>query len=548
MRVPRLLPAAAAIAGLLAAGCDYWRNLVDTKAVTVVPLRIQVRDAFTGKPLEEAHCTDSARGIDFTTDSTGDFAMEDAGTGSYDLLCNTKWYYDRTMHFDLRGNGGTFPMGLARRGGDQWYPEDPGKKIRALEMPSQFRTPLTFKITAYPPVDNGTFRYEWTFANNPRFNQYFARESAGKSFFILIADPAKVFEGPDVLTLRVKSRLAGHEEYLVDSASIAVNWTRNVLPTLKLSANREQIRVGCGPIGDSISIGFEADDSDGHCDSVVFQAMDSASAFGRIYERRNCNDPRRFVLHPKNIFGGSREEILTANEKLFVSVYDDNKEHTDSTMSFTVTSNSLPTVSSGKASRGTIFFTNEPVSYWIAAKDSDGPVYDRFINWGDGEEPKVDLKQDNVHFLLDTLTHAYQYPKDSVIVRAGVVDNCGDVNEFQNREYLTIRKDINPDIVLTPQSNPYPSIAGKIFYQVQLTVKDLDVYEGLDRFTHITIDWGDSTIVDTSTQVGKEFDQLLRHHFSTPPALGERRLRVEVFDDHNGRNEATLDIPAQPLP
>ena len=53
--------AAALAAGLMASGCDYWRNLVDDRTVTRQRLDIKVFDVWTLQPIPEATCVDRQR-------------------------------------------------------------------------------------------------------------------------------------------------------------------------------------------------------------------------------------------------------------------------------------------------------------------------------------------------------------------------------------------------------------------------------------------------------------------------------------------------------
>src|SRR4051812_9679174 len=71
VRFPARPLLAAAVAGLLASGCDYWKNLVDDKTVADAELRIKVTDLYTGWNLEDVTCKDAKRGQQWTTDPTG---------------------------------------------------------------------------------------------------------------------------------------------------------------------------------------------------------------------------------------------------------------------------------------------------------------------------------------------------------------------------------------------------------------------------------------------------------------------------------------------
>src|SRR5690606_26625109 len=120
---------------------------------------------------------------------------------------------------------------------------------------------------------------------------------------------------------------------------------------------------------------FEARDPDGTCASVSFHNKDTSQALGRVEESRLCNDPNPLILPLRNPFLGPMDVLLTSQNTLGISVWDDNGEHFDTSVQFTTFANVLPTLTAGKAGTQTEFFTLSRVSAWLEAKDSDGPVY-----------------------------------------------------------------------------------------------------------------------------------------------------------------------------
>lgn len=551
MNRSRLLAAAAAAAGLLAAGCDYWKNLVGEKNVTTAPLTISVLDAFTGKPLAGAHCSDADRGLEFDTDGSGSYSDPAAGTGPYRLVCGMASYYQGTAGFEAGAAGAQTAIGLARRGGDEWYPEDPEKQVRIGNPVAAFRYPGKIELEAIPADTAGRFIYEWTFANNPANNRGAGSAAPRLPRLSLDALPAKIIPGPDTVTLTVKAHPAGVEEYLVGRYRMPLEWVRNRPPNGSVSSNASVIRVGCesNKQNEYVNVFFTGSDPDpgGTCDSVVFDSRDSASSFGIQHVVAKCNDPnnyRKFEL--KNPFNRGQVKALYLENALSVSFWDDNGEHTDTTLRIVTRSNTVPSVTAEKTSPGRIFFTGEPVSFRITADDTDGYLKDVYFEWGNHERsywgsdwPSLVGHMDQV---VTNTTYLTEGPQQVIAYAA---DNCLEPSSYVLPETLDIRKNSDPVLKLTPQPNPFPMIGGIPTFQVMLDITDKDVSDQLDRFTSILFDWSDGSAMDTaSTENGTAFSRLLRHTFPHDPGEGEYSLRVEVLDAHNGRAETTLAIPA----
>jgi hypothetical protein len=547
LKASRPLLAAAAAAGLLAAGCDYWKNLVDDKIIATTSLTVDVRDAyFPQEPMESAHCTDGKHGIDFTTDRSGRAVLHDVPTGIYSLHCSMpQWYYDTTATFAVRAEGGTAVVNLLRRGGADWYPEEEEKWVRIQNPENRIRFPGKVNFDAFPFDTTGVLRYQWEFSGQKRFNQYFSSIRSANPALSLVTDTSKTSEGEDVVTLTIHARPKGRPEYTIGSYVHSFRWVRNKAPICSVWANAYSSKVGCkgAQRPEYVIVHYLASDPDGNCESVVFDSKDPLSSIGVQHLTRYCNDPNNHVRFDlTNPFPKGQEEVDSMANYLTVSAWDDNGEHTDNTLIITTKSNAIPKVTSGRINPGTVFFTGEPISYWISGSDEDGQIRDMYFDWGNDERSYKPLKEAPAKNLKDTISYNYRNP-GTVRVTARIIDDCDDTTSYATGEPLTIRRNSDPVIAFTPESPDYTFASGKDLFQFRLAVTDQDVRDKLDKMT-TTIDWGDGQTETIARDTASEYSLLMRHHYENSPAAGEYQIRVEVFDSHSGHAEKTLPVPA----
>lgn len=444
-RPMRRLMAAVAAVGLLAAGCDYWGNLVDEKKVTRVRVAISVVDAWTGYSLV-AHCKDTAHGLDILTDEAGQVKLTTAQTGPYSISCESDGYYPVLKNAQVGITGDSMTVEMARMGKEHWYPGDPTKQVAFTQDALLHRFPGTLSLMAYPLDPDGRFRYEWRFARNVRFNRTFQHPVSAQNFLWATADTGTVVPGEDTVIVTVASRLAGREFYEVGSDTLHVNWVRNKRPhfdTVYLTSAQKTFRVDCAGAADipRLVVTASDQDEDGVCDSLVLYTRDSSSGLANIPVTRACGDRSIFRMQLKNPFGkpqpGDPERVLP--NILHISAYDNNKERIDTSISFNSRFNALPVVKIARVGPEINFLTNQTVRMKFDINDNEdgGALQALIVNWEAGVEDTL-LPPETSNAWSQIAEHAYATP-GLKYPSARAVDFCGDTAISNQQVGVTIK-------------------------------------------------------------------------------------------------------------
>ncbi len=437
--------AAVAAIGLLAAGCDYWGNLVDDKKETRVLITLSVQDAWTKQPIA-ARCIDNAHGIDTSTGNAGQVKLVTAKTGTYSFSCESDGYFQALKNLEVGTSGAAGTLEMARMGKEHWYPGDPTKQVAFHFEELNHRYPDSLIIGVNPSHPNDLFRYEWRFAKNTRFNRMFQNPNSTQAYLSVFVDTGTVIPGEDTLIVTMSSRLGGREYYQVGSDTLPVNWVRNRRPhfdTLYLTSAQKTFRVDCAGAADIPRLVVTASDPDagGICDSVVLYTRDSPSGLGNIPVTRACEDRSIFRLQLKNPFGkpqpGDPERVLP--NILHISAFDNNKERFDTSISFNSRFNALPIVKIARVGPEVSFLTNQKVSMKFDINDNEdgGALQALIVKWEAGIEDTL-LPPETSNSWSQVAEHAYATP-GLKYPTARAVDFCGDTAISDQQIGVTIK-------------------------------------------------------------------------------------------------------------
>ncbi|HKP94837.1 MAG TPA: hypothetical protein VJ385_03670 [Fibrobacteria bacterium] len=546
MRTSRPLMAAAAAAGLLAAGCEYWKNLVDDKEVTKVPLTLVVRDAWTREPLS-AYCVENERGIRRATDANGLIRIPEAGTGAYTFTCEAEFFYPGAKTFSLGGAGGSDTVSLARLGLEQWYPEDTSRQVR---LPARFETlrfPPNFVLATLPKTAGSAFRYAWTFARNKHLDRPITGSRPGLSELVLTSNrPEEILPGKDTVKVDIYSALRGKDSlYLVASYSMPFEWVRNKLPvftntTWDTATDPRNPRVGCDADDPFIHLQFAAMDSDGVCKKAVFFTSDTNSNLKAVHEVRSCTDQRTLDLRLTTLFDSvSDEKAIVTKNKLYVEVWDDNNEFRRDSIEFPTRTNVRPRGDFGPVHPQSAYLTHSEIRLWVKASNPDDVLREMTVNYGDGKSDDA-LKSDNLNAFQDTVSHKYDEPGPKFIIYT-VSDLCP--SAFLMLDTLYLRDNAKPKLLLFDSSNGFSATDPKL-YRLHLSVLDPDIRDGIDS-AEMVVNWGEGK-PDTLMVTRANIDNILvPHRYLTAPQNGVfYPLGVEVIDSQNALDHALRNVPA----
>jgi hypothetical protein len=549
----RPLLAAVAAAGLLAAGCDYWQNLVEDKTATRTVLLIRVLDVWTGQPLPESHCMDSARGLEMTPDREGRIYFANAETGQYRITCTSPFYYENAIHFPLKPDDPAVSISLARRGAGDWYPDDLDRQVgfgknAARDTFSVLRFPSMTRFSATPVDSSSQFRYIWKFAKASRLNRESKSSYAGSSFYENFVKPPDVEDGTeDTVTLIVRSRLNGiDKEYEVGTYQRVFTWMKNQPPIIaSLSEPNHTYIVGCiESVRDPLRVHYLASDLDGQCLSVRFRGEGANSSLGDVDTTvQGCLDSN-IIFYPKSRFTELRtDSSLEIGNRLFVTVTDDNGGQFETGINYKVKSNILPTISGFLGNSGS-GFTGEAINVIYDVGDKDGAVQAVTVTWGEGAGSRSDKRyeqrgENQVH---DTATWTYE-TSGSKSISIYTTDYCGADNELFLGKF-EIRDPRKPVVRLEHIRGGGSDTAT---YSFKVTASDKDISEGLkDTLTHVYVNWGDDTFTEESPNSISTYVRDFSHKFAKPPnSRGGYQIKIDVQDAHNqtGKLDTLFLIP-----
>jgi hypothetical protein len=333
--------------------------------------------------------------------------------------------------------------------------------------------------------------------------------------------------------------------YVVRTSIMPFQWVRNKLPTFELTLFPPQKRrVGCES-DLPLSIQYKAADIDGNCDSVVFFTRDTNASLGNVHFERSCTDHNVISLPLRAPFNSISDSIAnTLDNSLFIEVWDDNYEVRRDTIQFQSSSNIKSVAGGGRVNAQPAYFRNTEVPIWIEGSDVDGPVYGFKIDWGDGSLPtSPPLKNDNSHYLRDSVTHIYRDTGNFTITNT-VFEECRPESTsfvFPKRDIIRIRDDNKPQITLDMVGY---LLEDTLSYKINLTVIDADADIGIDSL-EIVIDWGDGNLETINTKMGKSYEnQSLTHRYLAKPRDGAfYKLHVKATDSQKGSDLVSRLIP-----
>jgi hypothetical protein len=549
-------------AALLAAGCDYWNNLVDDKALTRAPLRIKVTDALTNWNMYPTKCKDPDRGLDIPTDEAGEIFLPNAGTGPYSITCYTPWgYYEKNVKFDLTSAGANLFIKMARMGGkENWYKDDTLRQVRIRNQFDTIRFPSIFQMSAYPEdPEHKLLHFIWKFSKATHLDRDEFSSIANTNIYDMNSGTNDADIGPDTLTLTVLSLLNGtskDEIYEVGTYKRAFTWVRNLLPKFEITllSKTDSVGVGC-PDSQPLSIGFEAFDPDGECKSVTFSTRKATtSSLGKIDTVFDCDYKKIVVFPMKNTFNAlSHDYSFGLGNTLYISVMDDNFKTFDTSIQISTKTNILPNVTASIVGLPAVVFLNEEVKVKYQVADSNHPVREVLTRWGDGEnfhgQTRIDYasQEELTHIVNDTISHYYteQSPPEGYTVQVTATDPCLDTSHVKAGK-LIVLKNSDPKAVL---SSGHREISGdgNLIQSFRLSLSDSNVFDGLDRYTRILVDWKDGTPTTDSTKRGEPYSVDISHKYTAPPGpSGKYELFIQVNDAHKG--VFTLDTTFAPPP
>jgi hypothetical protein len=547
---------AALAAALLAAGCDYWKNLVDDRSVTQASLTVAVVDAWTRDTITNAACADPAHGINAITDATGRFRIADIGTGRYTLTCRADYYYEGSKSFDVSGEGSSAKVELARHGFEEWYPDEP---VRQIGLPGFFDTlryPPRFVLATIPDNDGSVFRYSWSFAQNKNLNHILVNAKAGVFPLYLSADARDVTKpGPDTVTVTVFSALRGPGKLdTVTTYTQPFFWVRNKLPVLlnwsfdsagysdSASYTNRNPRVGCkDPQAFSLTLTGVDPDGVGDCKKIAYSSGNLNSSLGNLLPETSCSDSKGVALPLTSPYSHgelNKDTAFSIDNKLLVDVWDVNDEYNRYTIDFKSRTNVLPSASVALSQPRKAYFIGAPVILVIRGKDKDGPVYNMRMSWGDGNEENVTLSDDNSHDVQETIAHVYFYP-GKYLPKLHVSDDCGDEDSavLANRDSIRVRYNTPPKAVMdTVTQVPGDSLG----VRVKISVHDSDADLEIDS-VRVILNWGDGK-ADTS-MVHASFEAYKQHRYSTKPPVGGYLLILKATDSQEEQDVVTRSYP-----
>jgi hypothetical protein len=528
---------ALACAGLLIAGCDYWKNLTEEKTRDkAASLTILALDVFTKDTLRVS-CTEPEQGF---SDSSADSAVifhPDAPTGRYTLHCSASGdsaYYECSKTFDVRPGAQTrVIMEMARKGGELWYPN---LRVEAKPGSLRYRVPETVSVVVTPyAAGDSLFRYQWSSAYHVDLNLTTLQNT-------LSIPLRKEDIGPQRLTLDVWATPPGIEPYLVGSDTILdrEDFVRNIPPRFFLEEGGAAFtpdhfyKVGCGEV--PLVFRYNALDPDGNC-SVRFVSLDSNSSLGRLDTTIGCSNkntlqinlPLRTPLQPERL-------PTKLTEHLSVGVKDDNGERYDTVLTFPIAIARPPSYFRFERVSRKVQFVKIPVEIRFVGHDSDAPFSLLHVNWGDSTElPPIYVNRNND--LLDSARHSYMAP-GTYSVRASVTDECGSTAGPLLLDPITVIDNTKPALDAF-----YSTWVGPVTLNLRMSISDRDMTELLADSLHLLIDWKDGTPnTDTVFSCCAPVEDRIFSHDFARPQTEDHTVAVAVFDAHKGFDTAHVMI------
>lgn len=424
---PRGLPAFSALLGLLAllmAGCDYWDNLTEPKAVDKGGLSVVIVDAWTGNTLAGATCGDSGKKWTQKADGAGRFARADMETGPLSLVCSSEHYLNRRLEVSVKaGKVASATVAMARKGGEDWYREDATREVALEVAENNGRFPGPMRLQAHPADTAGIFRYEWTSTHHGNLS--------GKtgSSISLNTDPQPVDKDTLEITLglRVMATLAD-TTYEVGRTSGRVYLQRNQLPAIAFFGNIEDsIKVGCREETDVFRFGLIASDPDGECRSVSITNSDTTSSLGKVQSIRACSQGEVLEFPLKGHASGLGVS-LTLKNRLKIRVTDDNGQYQDTVVDFETYSTLPQKISLEQEEVPEKNFPDTSLKFRIKSGSGNSGFSKLFLDWKDGQKDTLYLASSRIESFDRSFVHSFRNP-GLYEVEARIIDKCDDTSK-----------------------------------------------------------------------------------------------------------------------
>jgi hypothetical protein len=528
---------------LSVSGCDYWNNLVETKAVTRPTITLTIRDAWTNEPLPNTQCSETSRHLFLNPDGLGNILIPEATSGDYLFECAAAYYHNSKVNLRIEKKSTNLTIGMARLGGANWYPNEPARQVSIFLDSGNFRAPGKPSFVASPFDGLGIFHYRWKSSRYPNLN----RESEGKygtlRTFQFNLEPLVVDEVFDTLTVYVRAKLGSEPEYDVDSLQMPIVWTRNHKPSFTIQGSTvPNLQVGCIDSVYKIKFSAEDGDEDGQC-YIEFSSADSSSSLGKKNYPSTCGAGQIYLplLNPFKKFGDIEEDTtLKVTNDLKVTVWDDNGESNITSISFITTPHFIPKVSVQNVDTRAVHFSRGPAIEFRVKSSASRTFLSRLIlNWGDGELDTLGFGYPPQDSEDKKYIHQYLNPGDFK-VSAKIRDGCGIEREASLLENVHVKANDEP--ILSVTAIGYQLLDTIPSYQIQISASDRDLASGMDSL-FIYINWGDGKpeprIQVKTNDIGRNWT--LSHVYTKPPLNAtEYSLTVEVRDANAGIRDTLL--------
>lgn len=529
--------ALALAACLLAAGCDYWKNLTDGKAADKsASLTVVALDLFKGDTLRVA-CADTAVGF---TDSTGvgdSLFVSDPPTGRYRLHCRPTadtLYYESISNFDMvPGGSQKIVVRLARKGGDAWYPDL--KPYIDIGSPL-FRVPEPVTLTGFP-IDSkdSLYRYEWSVRRRgdltkttkaPAYNVQLLRADSGEQDFVL----------------KVWAAVPGREPYVIGSDSIQQAFFLNQTPVFTLGPGfnpDHAYKVSCDE--NALVLSYVASDPDGACNTVLFSSLSATSSLAKLDTALECfNDVEEVVSFPLIVPPQPDRLPGKVPDRLRIRVSDDNGEFTDTILNFKIAINKAPSLFKFDVESKKVQFTHRDVNIHFTVHDSDSPIANLRIKWENDTSKAVTVTPPNLLNELEYgVSHAYDAP-GVYAVSASVTDACGSSLPFVRGPSVEVIDNRKPRLEVFNDG-----ITGGTVAHLKLNASDRDMVDWQADSLTLSIDWKDASPPhDTDIACCHGVFGITASHDYKTPWTQPRPVSVTLTDAHDGVDTALIMIPA----
>ncbi len=530
-----------------------------------------LRDFWTGEALSYGECADSTNAIHLNLDDSGSAELQKMSTGSYTISCSAPSYYDNSAKVQIGKYAVTTTVYLARMGREFWYPDQEERKAKIGRVNGNFQIPSNLRLKAEPfgnlrPTTiltdtSAKFLYVWKSRQFPKINRGITNKLIAKDNIWEIRidslpnnsvqnDSIQDYSVQDELTLQVYAHFGIHEDFLVDSLTMPVVWIKNQKPILKVEINTPTIKFGCAENSTDFIFYYQASDPDGfekNCKEIHFYNSDSTSSLGFVDEVYPCYLDRGKKTYPlKNIFSPGQGQGLDLNliktNFLKITVFDENRDSTDTTLSFPTSHTILPWNSVELVNSQPIHFKGKEETFHFKAKSSYGQLSQLVVNWGDNSPL---LKWDVSFPASDTLDLFFKHKfsdTGSFQISSTIVDACGGSTTKKLRPLLLIQDNAKPSLVVNVL--PYQMIDTLSYFAINYIASDRDLESGQDSL-FLKVNWGDGSAEPPILIKSKNADspKSLLHHYPKRTSTGNFSLGIQLSDANGGSADTLILVP-----